>query len=102
MNPNGLGLRQERRRGQDEDKQSGFQSHAAHYNPRTRSMFKPLLAALLVAGALSAAGLVWRAPDVAAEQDWPFYGGDQGGMKFSTLADINASSVARLGVAWEW
>jgi len=35
-------------------------------------------------------------------QEWPFYGGDQAGTKFSPLADINASTVARLAVAWEW
>ena len=36
------------------------------------------------------------------EQDWPFYGGDQGGTKYSPLADVNASNVARLQAAWEW
>ena len=72
-------------------------------------MFKPFLAALLVAGALSALGGVWPLDDArggqvdrVAEQDWPFYGGDQGGMKYSTLADVNAATVTRLGIAWEW
>jgi len=36
------------------------------------------------------------------EQDWPFYGGDQAGTKFSPLADIDRDNVARLTVAWEW
>jgi glucose dehydrogenase len=36
------------------------------------------------------------------EQDWPFYGGDQAGTKYSTLADINRMTVARLAPAWEW
>src|SRR5204862_3827847 len=36
------------------------------------------------------------------EQDWPFYGGDQGGTKFSPLVDINRETVARLAPAWEW
>jgi len=34
--------------------------------------------------------------------DWPVYGGDQAGTKFSPLADINATNVSRLAVAWEW
>jgi quinoprotein glucose dehydrogenase len=41
------------------------------------------------------------APD-AVEQDWPVYGGDQGGTKFSPLTDINRGNVARLGLAWQW
>src|SRR5437773_2097049 len=36
------------------------------------------------------------------EQDWPFYGGDQAGTKYSPIADINRESVARLAPAWEW
>jgi hypothetical protein len=48
-------------------------------------------------------GSVRLQPDRSSqEQDWPFYGGDQGGTKYSTLADINASTVTRLSVAWEW
>ena len=58
-------------------------------------MLKPVLAALLVAGAVA------LAPDVR-EQDWPFYGGDQGGMKYSPLTEVNASTVSRLGLAWQW
>ena len=34
--------------------------------------------------------------------EWPFYGGDQGGTKYSTLDQINRDTVARLGPAWEW
>ena len=59
-------------------------------------MPKPAFAALLVA----AATLV--AAPAPAEQDWPFYGGDQGGAKFSPLTDITPSTAARLAVAWEW
>jgi len=36
------------------------------------------------------------------EQDWPFYGGDPGGMKYSPLTDVSAASVSRLGIEWEW
>jgi quinoprotein glucose dehydrogenase len=66
-------------------------------------MLKPVLAALLVAGALSSVGGVRLQPDrPSREQDWPFYGGDQGGTKYSPLTDVDVSSVARLGIAWEW
>jgi glucose dehydrogenase len=76
----------------------------------TRSMLKSVVAALLVACAslLSAvSGPVAAArgpqPDRAPrEQDWPFYGGDQGGMKYSSLTDVSVSTVSRLGIAWEW
>src|SRR5206468_357116 len=67
----------------------------AHYNPLTRLMLKPI-SALLVAAALAA--LAPGSPEV----DWPFYGGDQGGTKYSTLTDVNATTVSQLRVAWEW
>ena len=34
--------------------------------------------------------------------DWPYYGGDQGGMKYSELAAINKANVAGLKLAWKW
>jgi glucose dehydrogenase len=62
-------------------------------------MLKPAFAALLTAGAVALAQDV-RKPDRGV--DWPFYGGDPGGMKYSTLTDINATNVARLAPAWQW
>jgi quinoprotein glucose dehydrogenase len=59
-------------------------------------MTKPAFAALLVAAATL---VVAPAP---SEQDWPVYGGDQGGAKFSPLTDITPSTASRLAVAWEW
>src|SRR5258708_30771340 len=50
--------------------------------------------------AVLAAGMVAFQPD--GEQDWPFYGADQGGTKFSPLADVDRSNVSRLQPAWEW
>jgi glucose dehydrogenase len=58
-------------------------------------MLKPL-SALLVAAALAA--LAPGSPEV----DWPFYGGDQGGTKYSTLTDVNPTTVSQLRAAWEW
>jgi quinoprotein glucose dehydrogenase len=34
--------------------------------------------------------------------EWPFYGGDQAGTKWSAAADINRATVSRLEVAWTW
>ena len=34
--------------------------------------------------------------------EWPFYGGDQAGTKYSRAAEINRSTVGRLDVAWTW
>jgi len=35
-------------------------------------------------------------------RDWPAYGGDPGGMKYSSLDQINKSNVDKLQVAWKW
>jgi quinoprotein glucose dehydrogenase len=42
-----------------------------------------------------------RAPtDHGTEADWPYYGRDPGGMRFSPLAEINQNNVAGLKIAW--
>ncbi len=56
---------------------------------------------LVSAGAFEAVSAARRAP-AAEEQDWPFYGGDQAGTKYSPLTDINRDSVAHLAPAWQW
>src|ERR1041384_3540804 len=47
--------------------------------------------------------LTWTAapskPD-AADDSWPYYGHDAGGMRYSPLTQINRENVARLKVAW--
>jgi quinoprotein glucose dehydrogenase len=58
-------------------------------------MLKPVCASL---AALVLVAFVADTPMV----EWPVYGGDPGGAKYSTLTDINTSNVSRLGVAWEW
>ena len=50
-------------------------------------------------------GLMAAAPGVGARQragEWPVYGGDPGGQKYSTLTGITKDNVANLKVAWEW
>ena len=53
-----------------------------------------VIAGALVAGAAD--------HDSSRQVEWPYYGGDQGGMKFSSLTDINASNVSQLRVVWQW
>ena len=58
--------------------------------------------ALVVVAATSIGSAPQRAAATKGEQDWPFYGGDQAGTKYSPLADITAANVSRLSPAWEW
>jgi quinoprotein glucose dehydrogenase len=34
--------------------------------------------------------------------EWPYYGGDQAGTKYSNLTQINKNNVSTLSVAWTW
>jgi len=36
----------------------------------------------------------------ATDSDWPYYGHDAGGMRYSKLTQINRSNVAKVKVAW--
>ena len=56
----------------------------------------------LVASALAGASLVFAQTPASQQVEWIHYGGDPGGMKYSTLADVNAQNVQRLQVAWQW
>jgi quinoprotein glucose dehydrogenase len=54
---------------------------------------------------LSALAVACAAAGVGARQqggDWPVYGGDPGGRKYSTLTGITRENVAGLKMAWEW
>lgn len=57
------------------------------------ALWMVLLGALCPAYAQSKAGN-------KAETDWPAYGNDPGGMRYSTLRQVDASNVAKLQVAW--
>ncbi len=56
----------------------------------------PLLATLCLVAARPAGR------SASASSEWPHYGGDQGGMKYSPLDQINRANVSRLKVAREW
>jgi quinoprotein glucose dehydrogenase len=59
------------------------------------------LASLLL---VAAAGVPLSAaePTDGGIADWPFYGGDPGGSRYSPLRQISKSNVAELKVAWEY
>src|ERR1051326_3460326 len=56
----------------------------------------------LIVAALALGGVAaLRAPE-KPPIEWPYYGGDQAGSKYSAAADDNRSNVTRLAVAWSW
>ena len=69
-------------------------------NPRhLRSAGLLALAALSLAACSSPPAV--KAPP-AADVDWPFYGGDAGGQRFSTAAQITPANVTALKPAWRY
>src|SRR5579859_1722432 len=46
--------------------------------------------------------LAAAAPGPSGAQDWPSYGGDPGGAKYSNLKEINRGNVSRLKPAWTY
>ena len=54
-----------------------------------------------VGAAMAVVLFVSQTPPTASRGDeWPFYGHDAGGMRYSALSQINTSNVARLTIAW--
>ena len=47
-----------------------------------------------------AAAAMAAAPAMAGDGDWPVYGHDPGGMRFSPLTQITRENVAQLKIAW--
>jgi quinoprotein glucose dehydrogenase len=60
-----------------------------------KSMLGALVVGWAMLGRLTAADTPAAAPD-----DWPCYGRDPGGMRYSPLSDINPANVNQLKVAW--
>src|SRR5690349_18024423 len=76
----------------------------------TRGVPAVSLAVCLASAASSCApstGAPGPSPLLSAEgtrkpNEWPAYGGDAGGLKYSALTTIDRSNVSRLTVAWTW
>ena len=61
----------------------------------------PLAALFLITSAMGARFSAAQ-PAGAPIADWPYYGGDAGGSRYSLLTQIDKSNVAELRVAWEY
>src|SRR6266571_163378 len=61
-----------------------------------------LLSPLLITGLILTLACIATAanPPGDSTDDWPSYGHDPGGMRYSPLAQINRENVAKLKVAW--
>ena len=59
-------------------------------------MRKTAALAILIAGSLTASALL------AADADWPHYGGDLGSSKYLPLDQIRADNANQLEIAWQW
>lgn len=62
-----------------------------------RASLHCVLLLLPLAGCVSA-----RAPEAAPATGWPAYGGDPGGSRYSSLAQIHRGNVAALAPAWTY
>ena len=61
--------------------------------------FRPTLCSVAL---LPIASLATWAQTGSAGADWRYTSGDAGGTKYSPLAQINASNVNQLKIAWRW
>ena len=61
-----------------------------------------LLAASLVAAQDRSPGQPKPREGGSRAVEWPYYGGDPGGTRHSTLTDVNAANVKQLQQAWQW
>jgi quinoprotein glucose dehydrogenase len=58
---------------------------------------------ILLLAVLGVGSVVGAQQQQSSQQvEWLYYGGDQGGTKYSPLADINSGNLQRLQVAWQW
>lgn len=55
---------------------------------------------LRIGGQVATGWLLLLCLAAAGEPGWPFYGGDQGGERYSAARQVNPANVTRLGVAW--
>ena len=53
-------------------------------------------------GCISSFPVQYTAEGPRKPNEWPVYGGDAGGLKYSALTRIDRSNVSRLEVAWTW
>lgn len=64
------------------------------------SQFRWLALGLVLTGITHAQVQRHDGPPASSNGDWPYYGHDAGGMRYSPLAQINRDNVTRLKVVW--
>src|SRR4029077_7772761 len=71
-------------------------------NKRTRvKSWLPYVSALALAlGAMAGARKIAAGGGAAIDEEWPYYGRDAGGARFSPLTQINRQNVSSLKIAW--
>ena len=69
------------------------------HTPRPKPLKAPGFTWLVV---LATAGVIVAAQQPSRQVEWPYYGGDPGGQRHSPLRDVDAQSVTRLQLAWQW
>src|SRR5205085_8299472 len=57
---------------------------------------------LAVAGATGSGQRATRSVQAVASVDWPSYGNDAGGLKYSPLENINRTTIGSLEIAFTW
>jgi quinoprotein glucose dehydrogenase len=60
------------------------------------------LVAIFSIGVVAGARFASAQPGGGGTADWPYYGGDAGGSRYSPLTQIDRSNVAELKIAWEY
>lgn len=66
------------------------------------STVRPACCLALAVVSLSACPAEPAVPDPALRVEWPVYGGDPGGQRYSPLETINHENVSRLRRVWDW
>lgn len=69
------------------------------YAHAQRKVSAPSLRLIIILLCWSVVGQAARA-QVSGDTEWPTYGNDRGGMRYSPLAQINRENVPKLKIAW--
>src|SRR5579885_676098 len=68
--------------------------------PSTEDRMTHRILPVMLAAALAALSASPALADPPGTVEWPFYGNDPGGQRYSPLSQINRDNVSRLEVAW--
>src|SRR5499425_895819 len=69
---------------------------------KIRNWTRPISKFVFICGVMSLGLCAFLVSQSSQQVEWLYYGGDQAGTKYSSLADINTSNVQKLHIAWQW